>query len=100
MTALTRGVDHVGLTVADLDASKSFFLDCLGFTLKGGNPDYPSAYVTDGITTITFWQARGEAVPFDRHANVGLHHLAFKLDSEADLRDLHERVAGWPGIEV
>lgn len=100
MGALTRGVDHVGLTVADLDASKTFFIDCLGFTLKGGNPDYPSAYVTDGVTTITLWQAGEAPVAFDRHRNIGLHHLAFRLSSEDELHQLHEKVAGWPGIEV
>lgn len=35
--AQVRGVDHVGLTVTDLDRSTAFFTDTLGFTVRGGD---------------------------------------------------------------
>jgi len=100
MTHHTLGIDHLGLTVADLEASLGFFTGALGWDQFGGNPDYPSAYVTDGHAKITLWQQKEQGSSFDRHANVGLHHTALKV---ADLDTLHvvfERVRAWPGVNV
>ena len=99
---LTSGVDHIGLTVSDLDATRAFFTDCLGWTLLGKNPAYPAAFVTDGTTRVTLWQVKDQAnhVPFDRHRNVGLHHLAFRVADLATLHAVHARVANWPGATV
>jgi lactoylglutathione lyase len=47
-TAATLGIDHVGLTVRSLDLSLAFFVECLGWTQKGGRPEYPAGYVSDG----------------------------------------------------
>jgi len=100
--ALTSGVDHVGLTVSDLTASRAFFTDCLGWTLLGENLAYPGAFVTDGTTRVTLWQVKdpGGHVPFDRHRNVGLHHLALRVPDMPTLEAVHARVATWPGAEV
>jgi len=100
--ALTSGVDHVGLTVSDLAATRTFFTDCLGWTLLGENPGYPAAFVTDGTTRVTLWQVKDPAghVPFDRHWNVGLHHLALRVPDMPALEAIHARVAIWPGAEV
>ena len=46
--APTRGLNHVGLTVRDLDASVAFFTEGLSWETAGGDPDYPSVFVTDG----------------------------------------------------
>ena len=103
MTAVvTLGIDHVGLTVRSLDLSLSFFLDCLGWTQKGGRPEYPAAYVSDGRCILTLWQLKekGPSCEFDRLGHIGLHHLAFKVGSEAELRSAFERVAAWPGVVV
>nr|MCH9673612.1 VOC family protein [Gammaproteobacteria bacterium] len=34
---------------------------------------------------VTLWQVSepATATPFDRHQNVGLHHLAFRVDADA-----------------
>ncbi|MGO1119557.1 VOC family protein [Rhodovibrionaceae bacterium A322] len=99
--ALTQGVDHVGLTVPDLTASLAFFEDCLGWTKVGGNPAYPAAYVSDGKGVVTLWQAKTETpTSFDRHQNVGLHHLAFTMPSEEALRTCYEKLESWPGVKV
>lgn len=99
---MTLGVDHVGLTVADLEASFTFFRDCLGWAQVGENAAYPAKFVSDGRTRITLWQVadRADFSPFDRRANVGLHHLAFKVADLDSLHKLHERVAAWPGVGV
>lgn len=97
--SITQGIDHLGLTVRDLEASLGFFTGALSWTQFGRNPDYPSAYVTDGHAKLTLWQQRGQ-VPFDRHANAGLHHTALKVASSRDLNDLFETVQAWPGVVV
>ena len=99
---LTRGVDHVGLTVNDLAASRAFFTDCLNFKLIGERESYPAVFVSDGVTMITLWQVSdpATAVGFDRRNNIGLHHLAFKVASEADLRSVFDKISHWPGVAV
>ena len=78
---LTLGIDHVGLTVSDLDASRRFFCECLGWRTVGENPSYPAVFVSDGRTRVTLWRAADprDFIAFDRRRNVGLHHLALKV---------------------
>lgn len=99
---LTSGVDHVGLTVADLDATRTFFTDCLGWSVLGGIPAYPALFVTDGASRVTLWQVRDRADhgAFDRHRNIGLHHLALSVPDLGTLHAIHERVAKWAGAVV
>jgi catechol 2,3-dioxygenase-like lactoylglutathione lyase family enzyme len=96
----TLGVDHVGLTVSDLERSRRFFVDCLGWQVVGENPAYPAVFVSDGTTRLTLWQADASANGFDRHRNVGLHHLALKVADLETLRELHARVSRWPDVVV
>jgi catechol 2,3-dioxygenase-like lactoylglutathione lyase family enzyme len=58
-TALTVGVDHVGLTVRDLEQSRRFFCECLGWHVVGENPAYPAVFVADGHDRVTLWQVDG-----------------------------------------
>jgi len=99
---MTLGVDHVGLSVRDVVASRDFFCGCLGWRLLGENADYPAAFVSDGKTRVTLWQVENPetCIPFDRRNNVGLHHLAFKVADPPTLEALHARVASWPGVQV
>lgn len=95
-TARTRGAHHVGLTVPDLNAARRFFVEALGFAPAGEVPDYPAAFVSDGTILITLWQVEdpASAVPFDRRANIGLHHLALRVGDAAALDALHRELAG------
>ena len=43
----TFGVDHVGLSVRDLESTRRFFCDCLGWRVVGERPDYPAAFTLD-----------------------------------------------------
>ena len=95
------GLDHVGLTVSDLNASARFFTQALNWEDFGGNPDYPSIYLTNGHLKLTLWQRKGaEMRDFDRHSQTGLHHLALKVADRATLDAAFERIAGWPGVAV
>jgi len=99
---LTLGMNHVGLTVNDLDRSVSFFTEALDWTEVGGYPDYPSKFVTDGEIFLTLWQATDpdNAIPFDRKNNVGLHHLALTVKSLEALDVLYERFLEFDGVVI
>lgn len=99
---LTTGFNHVGLTVTDLNASTSFFVDTLGWELKGKDTSYPASFVSDGAMLITLWQATkpDEAVSFDRKNNVGLHHLAISVKNIESLNILYERFKTVPGVVI
>ncbi|MGI9423600.1 MAG: VOC family protein [Hyphomicrobiaceae bacterium] len=102
MTAITQGAHHVGLTVPDLAASTAFFLDTLGFSKVGEKPDYPATFASDGTLMITLWQAANPAgaVPFDRKNVIGLHHLAFTVESADALKALHAKLQNCEGVEI
>ena len=100
--AMTLGFDHVGLTVADLESSRLFFVECLGWKVVGERPSYPAVYVSDGRSVLTLWRVENQAdyVAFDRRKNVGLHHLALKVADRAALDAVYARVAQWKGVTV
>ena len=100
--ALTKGAHHIGLTVPNLDETKTFFTAVLGFSQVGEVPDYPAAFLTDGTTMITLWQASNpqNAVPFDRKNVIGLHHFALKVDGAAALDDLNAKLAAAPNVAI
>ena len=100
--ALTKGAHHIGLTVPSLEETKSFFTTVLGFNQVGEVPDYPAAFLTDGTTMITLWQASDPqtAVPFDRKNVIGLHHFALKVDGADMLNELNAKLARTPNVDV
>lgn len=100
MNPYTLGVDHVGLTVSDIERSRRFFVECLGWKVVGENPAYPAVFVSDGTTRVTLWQADDDHVAFDRRRNVGLHHLALKIADLDVLSELHARVSAWPDVVI
>jgi catechol 2,3-dioxygenase-like lactoylglutathione lyase family enzyme len=99
---LTHGIDHIGLTVRDLNLTRDFFIECLGWSLVGERPAYPAAFVSDGHMMLTLWQVTSpdKRVEFDRKTHVGLHHLAFRVGSGDALNEIFSRVAAWPGVVV
>lgn len=99
---ITRGAHHVGLTVPNLDATRKFFRNALGYEQVGEVPDYPAVFLSDGNTMITLWQAADpvHAVPFDRKNVIGLHHLALKVENDAALERLYERLQYTDGVSI
>lgn len=98
----TRGVHHVGLTVPEISATRDFFVQQLGFTQVGERPEYPAVFVSDGAVMLTLWQCREpeSALGFDRHRNVGLHHLALAVEDRQALAELHAQLAELPAVEL
>lgn len=99
---MTRGLNHLGLSVSNLELSTNFFVNTLGWKLAGGYPDYPSKFVTDGLIFLTLWQIEepSSAIAFNRKKNVGLHHLALTVANRQDLDILHQRFLKTKGVTI
>ncbi len=98
---ITRGVHHIGLTVPDLEQTRKFFLETLGYDQVGDVPDYPAVFLSDGTIMITLWQATdpASAVAFDRKNVIGLHHLALTVDADA-IDGLCDKLKDTAAVEI
>ncbi|MGX1496756.1 lactoylglutathione lyase [Labrenzia sp. MBR-25] len=98
----TKGINHLGLTVRDLDQTTAFFTELLGWKLQARDDAYPRTTVSDGTARLTLWQAdrTRPMTEFDRKTNIGLHHVALEVESEEELLDLAARIRTWPGITI
>jgi len=84
--AVTAGVQHIGLAVAKLEESAAFFTNILGWEEVKRREDYPAIFVRDDALTITLWKTQtDEPITFNRKTNVGLHHLALRVENKVDL---------------
>jgi catechol 2,3-dioxygenase-like lactoylglutathione lyase family enzyme len=85
-----------------LEASAAFFIEVLGWSEVRRDPDYPAIFVSDGRILVTLWAVRDreKACGFDKDANVGLHHVAFAVESEADLEAAHARLSRAEGVRI
>lgn len=99
---ITSGINHLGLAVADLQASIDFFVTQLGWEKSGFDPSYPRAAVSDGKLKVTLWQVdhNKPVQSFDRRQNVGLHHLALHIDSEEQLNHLADQLAAVENVQI
>jgi lactoylglutathione lyase len=98
----TKGVNHLGLTVRDLDQTTAFFTDLLGWKLVTRDDSYPRTAVTDGSCRLTLWQAdlSQSIIGFNRKSNIGLHHVAIEVSSREELLGLADKIREWPGTEI
>jgi glyoxylase I family protein len=107
----TAGLDHINLTVSNLERSRQFYGDLLGFEIEGIPLDYPDQYAAGtysffvGGVEIALMTHRRTS-PDDRfdETRIGLDHLSFKAPDEQALYELAERLmrAGveTQGVEV
>jgi lactoylglutathione lyase len=100
--SVTTGLNHLGLSVRDLDETTLFFVDVLGWEEVARDESYPRNAVTDGTLRLTLWQVDHtlDVADFDRRANIGLHHLAIEVPDEDVLHATAAQVRDWPGVEV
>lgn len=100
MTTLTSGISHIGLTVPDITKTVSFF-EAVGFKKVGGSEAYPSIFLSDGSTMVTVWKAKvSSPTPFDRTANVGLHHLAIMVPTLEALNEVYGIISKFDGVKI
>jgi len=91
----TAGIDHINLTVSDLDRSRRFYADVLGFDLGQVPLDYPNSfaagsyYFMAGAVEIVL-VSHSSTAPGDRfdETRPGLDHLSFVAPDEAALHGL------------
>lgn len=98
----TLGINHLGLAVKDLDKTKRFFTELLGWEESGYDESYPRTAVSDGVVRLTLWQVDHslEIEEFHRRKNIGLHHIAFTVESEAKLNEIYQKVLNYPDAEI
>ncbi|AKS45075.1 Catechol 2,3-dioxygenase [Octadecabacter temperatus] len=99
--AKTQGLNHLGLTVRDLDQTTDFFVDVLGWDVTARDESYPRTTVTDGSLRLTLWQVQTDTPePFDRKTGLGLHHLALEVADEETLNSLAATLAQTRGVTI
>lgn len=90
---ITKGAHHIGLTVSKLEESANFFTSLLGWKEVKRNEEYPAFYVSDGSIMLSLWAIKDESsIAFNKNRNVGLHHLAFRVEHEDALDAIHKRL--------
>ena len=91
---ITKGSYHIGLTVSSLDARASFFTKLLGWDEITRDEEYPAIFVSDGTVMVRLWKAKSApSRPFSKDQHIGLHHVAFVVESERDLDQLYETIS-------
>lgn len=91
---VTQGAHHIGVTVSKLEESAAFFTKLLGWKEVKRRDDYPAIFVSDGNIMVTLWKNKEEPPSgFDKNRNVGLHHVAFKVESESALNKLYGKLS-------
>lgn len=107
----THGPHHIRLTVTDIDRSRDFYRDVLGFDLVAESPGgpYDPQVRTDpyrlyggcvfqaGAVLLGLRPVAPAGDSFDSE-RVGLDHLSFAVDAKQDLFTAAERLAA-AGIE-
>jgi len=92
----TKGCHHIGLTVSKLEDSAAFFTELLGWKEVKRDSEYPAIFVSDGTIMVTLWKTRGgnktKPTEFNKNQNIGLHHVAFTVESEKTLNKIHEKL--------
>lgn len=99
-TPITKGCHHIGLTVSKLEESAEFFTSLLGWKEVRRNEEYPAIFVSDGSIMVTLWATKEQpSNQFNKNKNIGLHHAAFKVESENNLNEIHDKLLN-NGIKI
>tara|TARA_R110002049_G_scaffold82106_2_gene208980 strand:- start:35 stop:421 length:387 start_codon:yes stop_codon:yes gene_type:complete len=95
-----KKIHHLGLSVSDLKGTSWFFCELLGWRVVQRVDEYPAIFVSNESVTFTLWQTSSDAHKFDRHNNVGLHHVALQIESEIELSELYEKLKNAEGVSI
>jgi catechol 2,3-dioxygenase-like lactoylglutathione lyase family enzyme len=95
--------DHLGLTVRDLDRAFAQWdpvLSALGCTSDGSEFEGGMAWSREDETELILYRALQPDAEPHRHGRIGWQHLAFALDSRAEVERLHAIAldAGWTSV--
>jgi catechol 2,3-dioxygenase-like lactoylglutathione lyase family enzyme len=90
----TPGVNHIMLTVSDLERSRSFYGDLLGFEIKTIPPEYGKMFYI-AVGDLTIWFMQHDKTPAgDRFSEfrVGLDHLSFTAPDVETMQALADKL--------
>ncbi|MEO6868787.1 MAG: VOC family protein, partial [Ginsengibacter sp.] len=92
----TKGIHHIALRCTDMEITKRFYRDVLGFTLALDTPDIIGFLAGNIILAFKKANARpGEAfTPF----NIGLDHIALACETDDELQRVAKELSE-AGIE-
>lgn len=92
----TKGIHHIALRCIDMETTKKFYRDVLGFTLALDTPDIIGFLAGNIILAFKKADARsGETfTPF----NIGLDHIALACESEEELQRVAKELSD-AGVE-
>jgi catechol 2,3-dioxygenase-like lactoylglutathione lyase family enzyme len=99
------GISHISLTVRNVDAARTFWVDVMGFVSRIEQPDLVVLVHPDSRVSLALVTHEGAAEgPFDER-HVGLDHLALDVDGVDALRRWEEsfdaaEVARSPVVET
>jgi catechol 2,3-dioxygenase-like lactoylglutathione lyase family enzyme len=81
------GISHISLTVTDLDASRVFWVDVMGFVARIEQPALVVLVHPEAAMSLALVSHEGGAAdPFDER-RVGLDHLALDVDGLETLQE-------------
>jgi catechol 2,3-dioxygenase-like lactoylglutathione lyase family enzyme len=90
-----RGIQHLDLTVADVERSLAFYRDVLGPLGFKEEARYPSYRGTEEVVYSSFgieWLGLRPADGGKHHYyDVGIEHIAFQVDTHDEVDDAHQR---------
>jgi catechol 2,3-dioxygenase len=101
MIRLTR-IGHVHLRVADIERSKRFYRDVLGFRVAEEDPQHGGVFMTLGADFHTLDLAQHpspETAEQSTRARIGVAHIAFLVGSYDDLRNAYRTLVEH-GIDI
>jgi catechol 2,3-dioxygenase len=96
------GIGHVLLRVLDLERSKKFYSDVLGFRVLEEDPEHGGTFMAlegQSHAIDLFPTQDAEAARRQTPGVRGLGHIAFRVDSEAALKEAHATLQKH-GVEV
>ena len=101
--ALER-IGHCALRVKDVERSKTFYTEVLGFQLMEEDPEHGGVFMSlhnDGHTIDVFLvdSPVGSTGESDGRDGLGLIHIAFKVTSYEGLKDAYDTLVAH-GVEV
>jgi catechol 2,3-dioxygenase-like lactoylglutathione lyase family enzyme len=80
------GINHVVLHVADLERSRAFYMDTLGFDDRGPVPGMRASFLRCGMQGLDLFEMAG----CDVHGGEEMNHMALNVD----VADVESLVAG------
>ncbi len=85
------GIGHVLLRVADLERSRKFYTEVLGFEVMEQDPEHGGLFMAlaGHAHTLDLFPAREPEAPPRAAGAPGLGHVAFRVGSEAALREAY-----------